>query len=191
MKTFLNNRVLKPTTWPHVAGGFALILLGVLAWYDLHCLGSDEARLHYEQQALVNFLRNEATLRTRHADKLAALQQATTNAQQWRANGTGTTDDAAFLAQISQLARSEGVVVKNFSPSPAAENGQDVQFAVTGPFGKLCRFLNNLDQAATLCEVTNCAVSANSQTTDGCTLDLKIRLLTTNQVLQRVAATAK
>jgi hypothetical protein len=174
----------------HAIGLAVLALTALVAWRVSETLSNEQAQLQQEQQAIAGFLLHEDSIRARHA-RLGSEVRAVREQGKGRGDHiTSLPNEAAFLAQLSQLARNVDVSIKDFHPGPSASTGKEVQVSVVGSFPSMCRLLDGLETVSPPCEVVQCALVAPGRVGESGSLELKMRLPSPTPILHRVASAA-
>ncbi len=172
---------LKLVVWGTSAAGLLAMIAIVVLAYQSH------AWLRRERQSLDDARRDDLRLLT-SADQVRLereaaarqLESLSTSLAELKKRIPATPKEAEFLAQVSALAETSGVRLKNFRPGrvggAASIKSCDVQLSLVGSFASICKLLDGLAEVPRILNVPRITLLGPPTAGDFCNADVTISL---------------
>lgn len=159
----------------HLAGAAGVTLVILLSWRGYERVLEEQAMLQEEQRTAAELLRSAAPIRARHASLKQEMTRLDERRQTLDARRQGPPDDAALMAQVSDLTRDCELALKEFRPTRTGNQAVEVHVSLTGPYAGICRFLDGMSDLPKPFRVVAFDLTSPRRSGDPCGVELTLR----------------
>ena len=155
----------------HYAGVLATVACASFGYSFLHApavhaIADTAARI----DDVVQSVQNTPVIRKQHLIVSEKLKEVTTRIANVQRRVPRTSDEGDFLHQLTQLAGSEKLAIKEYNPGKAETKNGYAEMQVTlkgeGSFGSICTFVERLNKLARLSKIKELTLSAEDNGTE-------------------------
>ncbi len=155
----------------HYAGVLATVVCAAAGYSFLHGPSTQSIASTSERiDELAMFVRNVPVMREQHQKATEKLNEVTTRIAEVRARVPREADAGEFLKQLTQVATSEQLEIKDFTPGKPEEKDGYAEMQVTlrgvGSYASICRFVDKLSKMKRLSKVKDLTLSAEGNASE-------------------------
>jgi Tfp pilus assembly protein PilO len=155
----------------HYAGVLATVICTTVGYSFLHAPAVREiAETSAKIDDLLASVRNGPVTREHHRIAVEKLHEVTTRIANLQRRVPRDADAGAFLKEVTQIAKSDQLGIKDFHPEkPEVKTGyaeMQVTLKGQGSFGSVCSFIDQLTKLTRLSKITNLTLSVGDNATE-------------------------